>query len=31
MPAARRTRSMDLVWKIHRWLYRLSGGRVVAA
>jgi len=22
---------MDLVWKIHRWLYRLSGGRVVAA
>lgn len=28
MPAVRRTRSMELVWKIHRWLYRTSGGRV---
>jgi len=28
MPAVRRTRSMELVWKIHRWLYRVSGGRV---
>jgi len=28
MPAVRRTRSMELVWKVHRWLYRVSGGRV---
>ena len=28
MPAVRRTRSMELAWKIHRWLYRTSGGRV---
>ena len=28
MPAVRRTRSTELVWKIHRWLYRTSGGWV---
>lgn len=28
MPAVRRTRAMELVWRIHRWLYRASGGRL---
>jgi deazaflavin-dependent oxidoreductase (nitroreductase family) len=28
MPALRRTKLMELVWKLHPWLYRVSGGRV---
>jgi deazaflavin-dependent oxidoreductase (nitroreductase family) len=28
MSAARRTRLTELAWKIHRWLYQLSGGRI---
>ena len=27
MPAVRRNAFMETVWKIHRWLYRVSGGR----
>lgn len=28
MTAVRRTRTTELVWKIHRWLYGVSGGRI---
>src|SRR5437867_11952998 len=28
MPAVRRTRAMVMVWSLHRWLYRVSGGRL---
>jgi deazaflavin-dependent oxidoreductase (nitroreductase family) len=28
MTAVRRTRVTELMWKVHRWLYQLSGGRV---
>lgn len=28
MPAVRRTKAMELAWKIHPWLYRISGGRI---
>ena len=28
MPAVRRTRAMEMVWSVHRALYRLSGGRI---
>ena len=28
MPAVRRTRAMEMVWRLHRWLYRASGGRI---
>jgi deazaflavin-dependent oxidoreductase (nitroreductase family) len=28
MPAVRRTRSMEIIWKLHRVVYRVSGGRV---
>ena len=28
MSAIRRTRSTELLWKIHRWLYSVSGGRI---
>ena len=30
MTAVRRTRAVELMWRAHRWLYRLSGGRVGA-
>jgi len=28
MPAVRRTRTMEMVWSLHRRLYRVSGGRL---
>ena len=28
MPAVRRTKFMEFLWKIHPWLYRKSGGRL---
>ena len=28
MPAVRRTKAMELFWKAHRFLYRVSGGRI---
>jgi F420H(2)-dependent quinone reductase len=28
MPAVRRTRYMEILWKLHRFVYRASGGRV---
>ena len=28
MPAVRRTRAMEMVWRLHRLLYRVSGGRI---
>lgn len=28
MPAVKRTRTMEMVWRLHRWLYRVSGGRL---
>ncbi len=28
MPAVRRTRFMEIIWKLHRFVYRVSGGRV---
>jgi len=28
MPAVRRTKAMELFWKLHRFLYRVSGGRI---
>ncbi len=28
MSAVRRTRGTELLWKFHRWLYQLSGGRI---
>ena len=30
MPALRRTRSLQLFWRYHRWLYQASGGRLGA-
>ncbi len=27
MPAVRRTRFMEIIWKLHRFVYRVSGGR----
>ena len=31
MPAVRRTRFIEIIWKLHRFVYRLSGGRLGAA
>jgi F420H(2)-dependent quinone reductase len=31
MPAVRRTKLMELIWRIHRYVYWASGGRVGAA
>ena len=31
MPAVRRTKFMEIIWKLHRFTYRASGGRVGAA
>jgi F420H(2)-dependent quinone reductase len=31
MPAVRRTTFMEIIWKLHRFIYRASGGRVGAA
>ena len=31
MPAVRRTKFMEIIWKLHRFVYRVSGGRVGAA
>jgi len=28
MPAVRRTRLMETIWKAHRWAYEKSGGRI---
>lgn len=28
MPAVRKTKMMELFWKVHPWLYRVSGGRI---
>ena len=28
MPAVRRTKFMEIIWKLHRFVYRASGGRV---
>ena len=28
IPAVRRTRLMEIIWKLHSYVYRLSGGRV---
>jgi deazaflavin-dependent oxidoreductase (nitroreductase family) len=28
MPAVKRTRAMELIWKVHCWLYRMSRGRI---
>lgn len=28
MPAARRSAGLTLFWKIHRWIYAISGGRL---
>ena len=28
MPAVKRTPAMEMVWRMHRWVYRVSGGRV---
>ena len=28
MPAVRRTRTMELLWRLHGWLFRVSGGRL---
>lgn len=28
MPAVKRTRTMEMVWRLHRWLYWVSGGRI---
>lgn len=28
MPAVRRTRLMELIWKAHPWVYRKTGGRI---
>ena len=30
MPAVRRTRAMELMWRLHRFYYRISGGRIGA-
>jgi F420H(2)-dependent quinone reductase len=31
MPAVRRTTFMEIIWRLHRFIYRVSGGRVGAA
>ena len=31
MPAVRRTRLIEIMWKLHRFVYRASGGRVGGA
>ncbi len=31
MPAVRRTKLMEFVWKIHPWIYRTSGGRLLGS
>jgi deazaflavin-dependent oxidoreductase (nitroreductase family) len=31
MPAVRRTRFVEIIWKLHRFVYRVSGGRVGGA
>ncbi len=31
MPAVRRTTFMEIIWRLHRFIYRASGGRVGAA
>ena len=31
MPAVRRTNFMEIIWKLHRYIYRASGGRVGGA
>lgn len=28
MPAVRRTRLMETIWRVHRWAYEKSGGRI---
>ena len=28
MPAVKRTKLMEVIWRIHPWLYRVSGGRI---
>jgi deazaflavin-dependent oxidoreductase (nitroreductase family) len=28
VPAIRRTKMVELGWRVHRWLYRVSGGRI---
>ena len=28
MPALRRSKAVELFWKLHPWLYRVSGGRI---
>ena len=28
MPTARRTKGLTLFWRMHRWLFRTSGGRI---
>ena len=30
MPAVRKTKLMELIWKVHPWIYRQSGGRIGA-
>jgi deazaflavin-dependent oxidoreductase (nitroreductase family) len=31
MPAVKRTTFMEIIWKLHRYVYRVSGGRVGGA
>jgi len=31
MPAVRRTKFMEFMWKIHPWVYRTSGGRLLGS
>jgi hypothetical protein len=31
MPAVRRTTLVEIIWKLHRYVYRASGGRVGGA
>ena len=31
MPAVRRTYFMEILWRLHRYVYRISGGRVGGA
>ena len=28
MPAVKRTKLMETFWRLHPWLYRVSGGRI---